>query len=65
MNEDGSAMIHEARRPGLLQVTALIRLSYKRAFILNNRLLKASKVRSLAANETSNIIYIYVSSDTK
>lgn len=71
MNEDGSAMIHEARRLGLLQVTVFTNTFYKAlccthwAFIINYWYLKASKVSSHAANETFHFIYcIYNSLDT-
>lgn len=58
MNEDGSAMIHEARRRGLLRVTVLANTFCEAvgcthwAFIINYWYLEASKVGPHAVNET-------------
>lgn len=58
MNEDGSAMIHEARRRGLLRVTVLANTFCEAvgcthwAFIIKYWYLEASKVAPHAVNET-------------
>lgn len=58
MNEDGSAVIHEARRRGLLRVTVLANTFYEAVgctqptFIINYWYLEASKVGPHAVNET-------------